>query len=107
MRFTPILLNLGSYLIFVKLGFDFCGRGGIPVMHKREKFGLSQMRKNLWNVSGTEVWSLNMDFRPHVHRVTTLFNHFINYAMALLMPRPLLLSTSICLMDHGGLDRGP
>jgi len=22
-------------------------------------------------------------------------------------PRPLLLSTSICLMDHGGLDRGP
>jgi len=30
-----------------------------------------------------------------------------NYAMALLMPRPLLLSTSICLMDHGGLDRGP
>jgi len=23
------------------------------------------------------------------------------------MPRPLLLSTSICLMDHGGLDRGP
>jgi len=29
-----------------------------------------------------------------------------NYAVALLMPRP-LLSTSICLMDHGGLDRGP
>ncbi|TNN58706.1 hypothetical protein EYF80_031120 [Liparis tanakae] len=28
-----------------------------------------------------------------------------NYAMALLMPRPLLLSTSICLMDRGGLDR--
>ncbi|TNN48727.1 hypothetical protein EYF80_041095 [Liparis tanakae] len=27
-----------------------------------------------------------------------------NYAMALLMPHP-LLSTSICLMDHGGLDR--
>ncbi|TNN34191.1 Cilia- and flagella-associated protein 74 [Liparis tanakae] len=26
-----------------------------------------------------------------------------NYAMALLMPRPLLLSTSICLMDHGVL----
>jgi len=32
---------------------------------------------------------------------------FYNYAMALLMLRPLLLSTSICLMDHGGLDRGP
>jgi len=30
-----------------------------------------------------------------------------SYAMALLMPRPLLLSTSICLMDHGGLGRGP
>jgi len=28
-------------------------------------------------------------------------------AMALLMPRPLLLSTSICLMDHRGLDHGP
>jgi len=28
-------------------------------------------------------------------------------AMALLMLRPLLLSTSICQMDHGGLDRGP
>jgi len=28
-------------------------------------------------------------------------------AMALLMPRPLLLSSSICLMDDGGLDRGP
>jgi len=28
-------------------------------------------------------------------------------AMALLMLRPLLLSTFICLMDHGGLDRGP
>jgi len=28
-------------------------------------------------------------------------------AMALLMLRPLLLSTSICLIDHGGLDRGP
>jgi len=41
----------------------------------------------------TEVWIVNMP--------TT------NYAMALLMPRPLLLSTSICLMDHGGLDRGP
>ncbi|TNN74704.1 hypothetical protein EYF80_015022 [Liparis tanakae] len=27
-------------------------------------------------------------------------------AMALLMPRPLLLSTSICLMHCGGLDRG-
>jgi len=30
-----------------------------------------------------------------------------NYSMALLRLRPLLLSTSICLMDHGGLDRGP
>jgi len=28
-------------------------------------------------------------------------------AMALLMPRPLLLSTSNCPMGHGGLDRGP
>jgi len=28
-------------------------------------------------------------------------------AMALLMLRPLLLSTAICLMDHGGLDRSP
>jgi len=30
-----------------------------------------------------------------------------NYAMALLTLCPLLLSTSICLMDRGGLARGP
>jgi len=33
-------------------------------------------------------------------------SHRVHWTWLGLMPRPLLLSTSICLMDHGGLDRG-
>jgi len=44
---------------------------------------------------------------PSVWWITEVWMPTTNYAMALLMLRPLLLSTSICLMDHRGLDRGP
>jgi len=47
-------------------------------------------------------WMYYLIFSVNMHSVYTT-----NYAMALLMLCPLLLSTSICLMDNGGLDHGP
>jgi len=51
----------------------------------------------------------NCGFTGHKHKSFGWKSSFISptCGMALLTLWPLLLSASICLMDHGGLDRGP
>jgi len=73
-------------------------RGLLPVGHARRR--PNQMPEP------PRLTPFDSELRTQSLRLSLRNIPITNDAMALLMPRP-LLSTSTCLMDHGGLDRGP